>query len=214
MYIWPALAMTIWISIFCHYVHSFLFINLKGDLRRFTRSRSSSTVSGKFPSQGERNNKRKAAFERDRREYISKSQEITSMSSSSRSHRINFVSPLLDYGYPPAAKDLELRRKKKQMDENEKPILLYLPGFDGTYICPFIQFPELGTEFEVWCMTIGMKDRSTYRELKTIVLDFLKTDLAIYDEQKQISASRIVINTNIRERNSVEEISPQKKNIY
>jgi pimeloyl-ACP methyl ester carboxylesterase len=78
------------------------------------------------------------------------------------------------------------------MNGNDKPILLYLPGFDGTYICPFIQFPELGTEFEVWCMTVGMEDRSTYRELKTIVLDFLRNNLAIDDEMKPSSSSRTV----------------------
>jgi pimeloyl-ACP methyl ester carboxylesterase len=159
--------------------------------------------SGKFSERKNKSNK-------NRTELASKSQEITSVTSSSRSHRIDFVSPLLDYGYPPAVKDLKLRQKN-QMGENEKPILLYLPGFDGTYICPFIQFPELGTEFEVWCMTIGMEDRSTYKELKTIVLDFLKNDLAIEDGQKQFSASLTFGNAGVRERNSVEEMS-QKKN--
>lgn len=156
--------------------------------------------SGKF-------SERKIKSNKNRTELASKSQEITSVAGSLRSHRIDFVSPLLDYGYPPAAKDLKLRQKN-QMGENEKPILLYLPGFDGTYICPFIQFPELGTEFEVWCMTIGMEDRSTYKELKSIVLDFLKNDLAIEHGQKQFSASG---NADVTERNSVEEM-PQKKN--
>ena len=95
-----------------------------------------------------------------------------------RTHRIEFVSPLLDYGYPPAARDLEARQAGGTNERHEKPILLYLPGFDGTYVCPFLQFPELGTEFEVWCMTIGMEDRSTYDELKSVVLDVLRTDLA------------------------------------
>lgn len=101
-----------------------------------------------------------------------------------RVHNVNFVSPLLDYGYPPASRELELKQFRQQkgsaididdVDDyvDEKPILLYLPGFDGTYFCPFIQYPELGTEFEVWCMTVGMDDRSTYLELKAAVLDFL-----------------------------------------
>jgi len=202
---WLALAMIIWISILCHRVDSFLFNIPKGNLRRPARAMILSTASENFSFQSEGRNK----SIRDRREYRSKSQEITSMASSSRSHRIDFVSPLLDYGYPPAAKDLQLRQNN-QMGENEKPILLYLPGFDGTYICPFIQFPELGTEFEVWCMTIGMEDRSTYRELKTIVLHFLKNDLAIDEEKKQDSASPTVGNSKNREINSVEERSKKK----
>ena len=75
-------------------------------------------------------------------------------------------------------KDLELESRSEN-GRDVKPILLYLPGFDGTYICPFIQFPELGTEFEVWCMTIAMEDRSTYGELKAVVLDFLTNYLAL-----------------------------------
>lgn len=96
-------------------------------------------------------------------------------------HNVMFVAPLLDYGYPPAVHDLSIQQNQTVMDNNddddEKPILLYLPGFDGTYICPFLQYPELGTEFEVWCLIVGMNDRSTYQELKAIVLDFIANDL-------------------------------------
>jgi pimeloyl-ACP methyl ester carboxylesterase len=84
-----------------------------------------------------------------------------------RPHNVQFMAPLLDYGHPPTVEELE------NGTLTEKPLLLYLPGFDGTYICPFIQFPELGTEFELWCMTVGMSDRSTFAELKACVLDFI-----------------------------------------
>ena len=56
---------------------------------------------------------------------------------------------------------------------DDKPILLYLPGFDGTWMAPFLQFPELGTVFDLRCMTISMEDRSTYEELKQIVLRYI-----------------------------------------
>ena len=84
---------------------------------------------------------------------------------------VNFASPLLDYGYVPAVEAYE----DKSLPE--KPLLLYLPGFDGTYICPFIQFPELGTDFDVRCMTVGMKDRSSYDEIKQGVLNYILTEL-------------------------------------
>mmetsp|Transcript_27935 Transcript_27935/g.61529 ORF Transcript_27935/g.61529 Transcript_27935/m.61529 type:complete len:562 (-) Transcript_27935:785-2470(-) len=180
-----------------HRVDSFPLINLKGDPFRSTSSQS----------------------QRIRRLAVSRSEEETNTIHSPRSHRINFVSPLLDYGYPPAVKDFEVRQKKRQQilksddripeiiddDDNEgKPILLYLPGFDGTYICPFIQFPELGTEFEIWCMTIGMEDRSTYDELKTVVLDFLKTDFAISDD-KQLVSSSVSARSNVDETAMVQD---------
>ncbi|KAL3936002.1 MAG: hypothetical protein SGBAC_008587 [Bacillariaceae sp.] len=85
---------------------------------------------------------------------------------------VQFRAPLMDYGYPPAVNEL------REGSLSQKPILLYLPGFDGTYICPFLQFPELSTEFDVWCMVVGMDDRSTFEELRENVLDFVATKLA------------------------------------
>ncbi len=165
----PGWAVITWIAILCHLADSFHFINLKGDPLRSTRSTASPKVS-----------------ERYKTSHIVLSSTSDIEENAARSHKVDFVSPLLDYGYPPAVRDLKLRQNN-QMGENEKPILLYLPGFDGTYICPFIQFPELGTEFEVWCMTIGMEDRSTYNELKNIVLDFVKNELTVKDADKESS---------------------------
>eukprot|EP00980_Cylindrotheca_fusiformis_P004822 scaffold1034_cov127-Cylindrotheca_fusiformis.AAC.3 len=79
-----------------------------------------------------------------------------------------FRAPLLDYGYAPTVQELQVGELA------QKPMLLYLPGFDGTYICPFIQFPELGTEFDIRCMTVGMDDRSTFKELIDNVLYFIQ----------------------------------------
>jgi len=83
----------------------------------------------------------------DQEEAVAVSKGIIPIKGSSRAHRIDFVSPLLDYGYPPAVEELANRQKKRQRlasnssqannipnDDKEKPILLYLPGFDGTYI--------------------------------------------------------------------------------
>jgi pimeloyl-ACP methyl ester carboxylesterase len=47
-------------------------------------------------------------------------------------------------------------------------------GFDGTLLAPFLQFPELGTEFDVWGLTMEMDDRSTFEELKNHVLKFIE----------------------------------------
>ena len=55
-----------------------------------------------------------------------------------------------------------------------KPLLLYLPGFDGTFLSPFLQFPELHTLFDVRCLTVGVEDRSTFEALVNRTLAFLE----------------------------------------
>jgi pimeloyl-ACP methyl ester carboxylesterase len=81
--------------------------------------------------------------------------------------RIDFVSPLLQDGYPPAVQEYE------QVSSDSKPLLLYLPGFDGTTLAPFLQFPALGEEFDVKAMQVSMEDRSTFDDLKDAVINFL-----------------------------------------
>ena len=104
----------------------------------------------------------------ERQQESANGSPLSKENSVAKKMNVNFCAPLLDYGYPPTVAEY------RDNSISEKPILLYLPGFDGTYICPFIQFPELGTEFEVWCMTVAMDDRSTFEELKQNVLDFIQ----------------------------------------
>ncbi|KAL7483793.1 hypothetical protein ACHAW6_009435 [Cyclotella cf. meneghiniana] len=101
----------------------------------------------------------------------------------SRHPHIAFVSPLLEDGYPPAVHEFQQRLAQHTTHESSsqlptkkrKPLLLYLPGFDGTILAPFIQFPSLGESFDVRGMTVGMADRSTFEELKSVVLDYLSS---------------------------------------
>ena len=59
-----------------------------------------------------------------------------------------------------------------------------------TYLVYLIRFSfcdkKLSTEFEIWCMTITMEDRTTYEELKAVVLDFLKNGLVCNDEENSM----------------------------
>jgi pimeloyl-ACP methyl ester carboxylesterase len=86
---------------------------------------------------------------------------------------VRFLSPLLEYGYRPTVDEYENQTLA------EKPLLLYLPGFDGTFLCPFLQFPELGTVFDVRCMSVGMSDRSTFDDLKETVINYLEAESSI-----------------------------------
>ena len=88
-----------------------------------------------------------------------------------KSHQhVRFTSPLLQYGYPPAVLECESGVLDK------KPLLLYLPGFDGTFLSPFLQFPELHTIFDVRCMEVAIEDRSTVDELKACVMEFIRRE--------------------------------------
>ena len=80
---------------------------------------------------------------------------------------VSFSSPLLDEGYAPTVSEFE------NGSLSDKPLLLYLPGFDGTLVAPFLQFPELGTEFEVWGMSVSMEDRSSVQNLCDSAMKFL-----------------------------------------
>ncbi|MGK3742964.1 MAG: pimeloyl-ACP methyl ester carboxylesterase, partial [Bacillariaceae sp.] len=60
---------------------------------------------------------------------------------------------------------------------------LFTPIFLHSFLICAI---KLSTEFEIWCMTITMEDRSTYKELKAVVLDFMKNGLAFNDEENNM----------------------------
>ena len=63
---------------------------------------------------------------------------------------VTFGAPLVDDGYLAA-------------EESEGPALLvYLPGFDGNALAPFLQWPALGDAgFDVRCASVDPADRST-----------------------------------------------------
>ena len=90
--------------------------------------------------------------------------------SNNRHSKVEFISPLIESGYPPTV--MEYKSNKLI----EKPLLLYLPGFDGTLLSPFLQFPALSEEFDVRGLEIAMDDRSSLEELKSMVLNFLQTE--------------------------------------
>lgn len=80
---------------------------------------------------------------------------------------VSFSSPLIDEGYAPTVLEYE------DGSLVNKPLLVYLPGFDGTLVAPFLHFPELGTEFEVWGMSVSMDDRSSVQNLCDYAMEFL-----------------------------------------
>jgi len=101
-----------------------------------------------------------------------------------RKRDISFVSPLIDEGYP------LVEDNSQTAQQHLKPLLLYLPGFDGTWLAPFIQFPELGTMFDIQCLTMTMQDRSTYSELKQDVIGF------IHNNCHEVAPTPILMETN------------------
>jgi hypothetical protein len=97
-----------------------------------------------------------------------------------RIRSVRFVSPLLAYGFKPAVDEAV------NGTAAEKPLLLYLPGFDGTYLSPFLQFPELGTVFDVRCMVVPIEDRSTFLEVKDAVLTYLRSETIIQSADRDL----------------------------
>ena len=123
---------------------------------------------------------KRQVIKKDRMDKQKQQQKDGDKSNRSRSNNlIQFVSPLLEDGYPPAVLEYE-----QQLIKN-KPILLYLPGFDGTILAPFLQFPSLSECFDVRALKIGMDDRSTFEELKHAVIDYLMKEYRYDDEDIQ-----------------------------
>lgn len=105
-----------------------------------------------------------------RQELLLTSTDAPPSASTIISPHIEFHSPLLEDGYPPAVVEAETGALRS------KPLLLYLPGFDGTMLAPFLQYPSLGEEFDVRAMTVGMEDRSTVEELRDTTLEYLRRE--------------------------------------
>ncbi|KAG8470294.1 hypothetical protein KFE25_008715 [Diacronema lutheri] len=82
------------------------------------------------------------------------------------SARARFASPLFEDGY--------LARPARP----ELPLLLYLPGFDGTLVSPWLQLPALSTDYDIVGLAIPMEDRSTFASLVDKVSDRLLTEPA------------------------------------
>jgi pimeloyl-ACP methyl ester carboxylesterase len=97
----------------------------------------------------------------------------SSTTTSQRTRNYEFVSPLLEYGYRPAVEDWEATYCTNTTIYPDKPLLLYLPGFDGSYLSTFLQFPELHTVFDTVCLKIEANDRSTFDELVETVLEYV-----------------------------------------
>ena len=74
------------------------------------------------------------------------------------------------------------------LDEDERisgprPLLLVLPGLDGSGITAWAQFPELAREYEVLAMEIPPDDRSSYTQLVDVVADMVASGL---DKGRQV----------------------------
>lgn len=65
---------------------------------------------------------------------------VSHQSEVNRPSTLSFSSPLLESGYVPAVREYSLGILKY------KPLLLYIPGFDGTCVAPFLQFPGMFKE--------------------------------------------------------------------
>lgn len=94
-------------------------------------------------------------------------------SPSSQQQRLRFVSPLTEDRYRSVARSNSIEALPSNSTEALLPHLLFLPGFDGSLISPFIQFPELSTSFNVWGLEIGMDDRSSFEDLVATIVTFV-----------------------------------------
>ena len=135
---------------------------------------------------------------------IKSSENVFENVETTRPRSVQFISPLLEYGYLPAVEEYENKTISR------KPLLLYLPGFDGTFLSPFLQFPELHTIFDVRCMTVAVNDRSTLDELKADIVQYLENECAIdptmsFSKQNESKESKQRSKRSTTDRNATSE---------
>jgi len=82
---------------------------------------------------------------------------------------VRFFDPLAQEGYTAS---LECSAVPGP-EESAKPVLVYLPGFDGTLLAPFLQFPELSTSFHVRGMQVHSSDRTPFAELVDLASTYI-----------------------------------------
>lgn len=141
------------------------------------------------------NRAKKSETFNDGEEFYETAQDLATLE---RTRSVQFISPLLEYGYRPAVEEFEQKQQQQQgTSDDPKPLLLYLPGFDGTFLSPFLQFPELHTLFDVRCMTVGMDDRSTLDELCQYVIQFLADECTAKETDDESTKVSSTISSNI-----------------
>ena len=65
--------------------------------------------------------------------------------------------------------------EKKREKREKKPLMIYLPGLDGTGFSASSQFATLSKEFDLVCLNIPSNDRSDVFEIVDIVCAFIET---------------------------------------
>ena len=66
--------------------------------------------------------------------------------------------------------------ERKTVESSSLPILLFIPGIDGTGGAGSTQWPRLAPIFEVHAMSMSTEDRSSFTECVDSIIDFLQAD--------------------------------------
>lgn len=70
--------------------------------------------------------------------------------------------------------------------DQSKPIVIYLPGLDGTGISAFNhQFDDMAQAFELWRLIIDTQDRSEFRQLLAKVVGFVE-ELSVNNTDREV----------------------------
>jgi pimeloyl-ACP methyl ester carboxylesterase len=57
---------------------------------------------------------------------------------------------------------------------SDLPVMIYLPGIDGTGLAAYRQFPSLSQAFQLTAMIVPPDDRSSFRELVDVSVTFVE----------------------------------------
>ncbi|KAK9819759.1 hypothetical protein WJX72_002051 [[Myrmecia] bisecta] len=93
------------------------------------------------------------------------------------SKKINLADITRNDGGPPRFVSPYVASRKRGLDPANLPLMVYLPGIDGTGLAASRQFPYLVNAFDLRALSVPTHDRSTFQELVQIVEQYLEVEL-------------------------------------
>ncbi|CAD7699010.1 unnamed protein product, partial [Ostreobium quekettii] len=80
-------------------------------------------------------------------------------------------------GGPPRFSSPYVPTRNKMTNPEDLPIMLYIPGIDGTGLAAFRQFPLLVEAFELHSLSVPTADRTDFVGIVEIIEDYLKIEI-------------------------------------
>ncbi|CAD7704397.1 unnamed protein product [Ostreobium quekettii] len=92
-------------------------------------------------------------------------------------NQVSLSEQLGNDGGPPRFSSPFVATRNKMINPEELPIMLYIPGIDGTGLAAFRQFPMLVEAFELHALSVPPADRTDFAGIAGIIEGYLRNEI-------------------------------------